>query len=478
MAKISFVGPSYVYNSITFDAQRSINLYPVKSETGTSRDLYALNSTAGLSALTQFAGSEIRGGWEVLGRCFFVAGNKLYELYANGSYSDRGTLTSYNGKVSMADNGGQLCVVDGTTTGGWILDLTTNVFTQITAPYFLGAVTVVFLGGYFVFNKPDSSVYYICSIYDGLNGDPTEFAVAEGSPDSLTCLAALHNQVYLIGNHTTEVIYNSGDADFPLAPISGAFIEYGTASAFGVATIANAIIWIKQDTEGNAMIFKAEAYSPVRISTNAIEYYLSQYDMTNATSYTYQENGHTFYCLNAPQMPTTLVYDIELDLWHEKAYYNSSLGQYTRHRADCHVFAFGKHLVGDYENGTIYIQSLDYTTDNGTAIRRQRTLPYVIDDMEYIYFTNFLIDMQVGVGLDGSGNQEDTDPQIYLDWANDGTSFSNGMMGSIGKIGNTLLRVMWRRLGRGRARVYRLTTSTAAKIFLIASHVEVKKGGS
>ena len=476
MPKISFVGQSYVYQSLTFDAQRCINFYPVKSETGTSRDDYALNPTAGLQTLVQFSGVQIRGCWQVLGRCFFVAGNKLYEIYANGSFTDRGTLLTFNGRVSISDNGGQLCVVDGDY--GYILELLTNVFTQITYPYFTGAVTVVFLGGYFVFNRPNSSVYYISSIYDGLTGDATEFAVAEGSPDALTCLAVLHNQVYLIGNRTTEIVYNSGDADFPLAPISGTFIEYGTESAFGVATTANSILWVKQDTDGNAMIFKAEAYSPVRVSTNAIELILSQYDMTNATAYTYQENGHTFYCLNAPQMPTTLVLDIELGLWHEKAYWNASLGQFTRHRADCHVFCFGKHLVGDYENGKIYMQSLNYSDDAGDTIRRQRTLPYVIDDMEYIYFKDFLIDMQVGSGLDGGNPVQDTDPQILLEWADDGRTFTNGMVGSIGAIGEYVKRVRWRRLGRGRARVFRLTTFTRAKTFLIAAHATVDKGGS
>jgi hypothetical protein len=477
MPKINFVGPSYVYNSLTFDAQRCVNFYPVKSETGTSRDTWALNPTAGLVAFTTFAGAGIRGSWEVLGRCFFVASGTLYEAFANGSSTARGSLLTFSGTVSMTDNGGQLCIVDGTDTGGWILDLSTNVFTQITADYFLGAVTVVFLGGYFVFNKPNSSVYYISAIYDGLNGDPTDFAVAEGSPDNLVCLVVLHNEVYLIGDNTIEIIYNSGNADFPLSPISGAFIEYGTASAFAATATADAIIWVKQDIDGNAMIFKTNSYNPTRISTNPIEKILSKYDLTNAVAYTYQENGHTFYCLNAPQVPTTLIYDIENNLWSEKAYFDPAQGVYSRHRGNNHVFCFGKHLIGDYENGIVYQQSLELSDDNGVDIRRMRTLPWIIDDLEYIYFKSLQIDMQVGVGL-VSGAIEDTNPQIYLEWANDGHSFTNGVVGSVGKIGEYLIRVIWRRLGRGRARVYRLTTSTKAKIFLIAAHSDADRGNS
>lgn len=475
MPVINFVGGSYQYDSLTFDAQRSVNLYPVGSESGTSRAKFALHPTPGKNLFANLSNYQIRGAWEVSDRGFFVAGNELFEIFSNGTSISRGTISTYSGRVSISDNGAQLCVVDGTQTGGYILDLTTNIFTQITDPYFLGAVTVVFLGGYFIFNKPNSSVYYISTIYDGLTGDPTEFAVAEGSPDNLTALAVLHNQLYLIGNHTTEIAYNSGEIQFPITPLSGTFIEYGSIAPFSIVTTANAIFWVKRDTDGGNMVFKAESYSPVRISNNAIESFLNNYDLTNSTAYTYQESGKTFYCLNSPGMPTTLCYDVDANLWHERCDFNPAVASFSRDRADCHIYCFGKHLVGDFENGNIYEQSLSYTNNNGTPIRRQRILPYIIDDLEYIYYKDFQIDMQVATGL-VTGDVQDTDPEMFLEWSNDGVNFTNGRVGSIGKVGTNYTRVRWTSLGRDRTRVYRLTTSTNAKIFLIAAHSNFFRG--
>jgi hypothetical protein len=479
MQKIPFVGASYIYDSLNFDSQRCVNFYPIRSESGTSRDEYALVPTAGLQSFSTLGTAETRGAWEVNGRAFFVSGNVLYEVYSDGTNEVRGIFfTSYSTPVSISDNGFQLCIVDGTATGGYIFTLDTNAFTQITDTYFLGATNVVFLGGYFVFNKPDSGIYYISSLYDGLSGDATEFAVAEGSPDNLIAIYALQNQLYLFGSHTTEINYVDGSLNFPLALVSGAFSEFGTTSPFAITSIGNNLFFIGSDKAGSAAIYKFNAYSPQKISTTPIDNILKKYDLTKATAYSYQEAGQYFICFNAPQMPTTLVYDMVLDLWHEKAFFNSSTGVYLKHLGQFHIFAFGKHLLGDYSSNEVYQQSLDFPDDNGTRIRRMRTLPYVIGTLNYIYFSKFQVDLESGTGL-ANGEPEDIDPKIYLDYSDDnGHTFKNGRFMKIGKLGEYTKRAISRMLGRGRSRVFRLTTSTRAKTFLIASYVDAEEGSN
>ena len=48
MPKIPFIGPSYTDRSLSFDAQRSVNYYPIKSETNDSKDVVGLRATPGL----------------------------------------------------------------------------------------------------------------------------------------------------------------------------------------------------------------------------------------------------------------------------------------------------------------------------------------------------------------------------------------------------------------------------------------------
>ena len=86
-----------------------------------------------------------------------------------------------------------------------------------------------------------------------------------------------------------------------------------------------------------------------------------------------------------------------------------------RDRSNCHVFAFNKHLVGDFEDGIIWELSRDVFDDGGLPIVWERTLPRIISDFKRLFSANWSINMERGVGLvDGSV------PKIYLDWSDDG----------------------------------------------------------
>ncbi len=474
--KFPFVGPSYVYRSVNFDAQRSINLYPAKSETGTSKDNFLMCPTPGRRLFCQLPLSPIRGSYKTATRAFAVAANTLYEIFSDGTFTSRGTINTFSGNVSMADNGIELMIVDGTLTGGWILNLDTNVFTQITAPGFEGGVTVCFLGGYFVINRPNTGIYQISGLYDGLSWDPTEFANAEGSPDDLVAVITVHQQTFLLGGNTIEVVYNSGASPFPLERVQGVFMEYGVTAPFAVEQVANTIFWVGNDKSGANVVWMADGYQPRRISTQAIEFYLSQYDVTQANSYSYQEDGHYFFIINIPGARSSLVYDITNEQWHERAFWNTSSGQYERDRANGHIFAFGKHLVTDYENGNIYEQSLTIFDDNGQLIRRTRTMPYFTNDLEFLYFKWLQIDMQTGVGL-VSGQSQNTDPQVMMRYSDDGGhTWSNERFSAIGKIGQYRARARWNRLGRSRFRVYEVTVVANVPVYMIAAHQEAERG--
>jgi len=97
----------------------------------------------------------------------------------------------------------------------------------------------------------------------------------------------------------------------------------------------------------------------------------------------------------------------------------------------------------DYENGNIYTQSLDLLMDDTFIMKRTRIMPYIVDDLEYLYFSKFQIDQQVGIGTVG-GNAWDIDPLMALSWSDDqGNTWSNYHYKSMGKVGDYLKRVLW-----------------------------------
>lgn len=477
MAVFPIAGPSYVYSSRSFDAQRSVNVYPTVSETGTSKPPQsALEGTAGLLSFCQPENGPVRGCFENDGRAFFVVANHLYEVFSDCSYILRGTLDTTSGFVSIDTNPTQLCLVDGPS--GYIFTYATNAFVKITDPYFLGANSVTTLDGYFVFNKPSTNIYYISALNDGLTGDVLDFATAEGSPANIVGLKAIHQQIWIFKTDSVPMIYNSGAADFPFAPVQGTTIQYGCAAVGSIAVSANTIFWLGSDAQGNGIVWMAEGYQPSRISTFAVENALQSYEnLSDAVAYTYQENGHYFYVLSISGANTTWVYDIGLKQWHEKAYFNPLTSSYERHRGSCHIFAFGKHLVGDYENGKIYEQSLSYYDDDGVPKRWMRTLPHLsAPSLEYIYYNRLQLDMQVGVGVI-SGESQDIEPQVMLSWSNDGGyTWSSEVWKSAGKIGEYNKRVIWNRLGRSRDRVFKFAGTSKTKVFLIGAYLETDSG--
>lgn len=477
MSVFPVVGPSYTLRSVNFDCQRAVNLYLETSESGTSKTPAAFYGTPGLLERYQPAVAPTRGSHVAKGRCFFVVGSGFYELFSDYTSILRGMLATSTGAVQLADNGTQICAVDGP--NGYIFDMTTNTATQIISSGWRGSYTVTYIDGYFVFVQPDTGIYYISSLNDGTMEDPLDFASAEGSPDNLVSAIALHRQLWLLGTNSVEIAFNSGNADFPFARIEGTFIQYGCSSAGSVAATANTLFWVGNDDDGSGVVWMAEGYQPQRISTYAIEFLIQQYDLDGCTSYTYQEDGHYFYILNIPSANTTLAYDIGLKQWHERAYFNLDTGEYERHRGQCHAYAFGKHLVGDYENGKIYQQALSIYDDNGNPKRWMRTCPHIADEgnnEQYITFHRVQLIMQTGVGIE-TGEIQDTNPEVMLRWSDDGGhAWSNEYWVSAGAVGEYNARALWRRLGRSRDRVFQFAGSSNTKVVIMGGNINPALG--
>jgi hypothetical protein len=107
--------------------------------------------------------------------------------------------------------------------------------------------------------------------------------------------------------------------------------------------------------------------------------------------------------------------------------------------------------------------SLSNLDDNGQAIRRLRRSPTLNNEMEWAYHAQLIVDFATGLGpqpplKDGNGN--DRPPQAMLRWSdNRGSTWSNQHIADCGFAGEYNTRVIWRRLGRSRYRVYEVSVS-------------------
>ena len=216
-----------------------------------------LQRAPGLSLLATVGIGPIRGEWTFGDYGYVVSGPTLYQIDNNWNAVAKGTVAG-TGSVSMADNGTQLFIA--ANPQGYIYNAQTDVFQQITDPDFPGAVTVSYLDGYFVFNQPDSQKIWVTSLYDANQIDALDFASSEGSPDGTVGLIVDHREVWVFGTDSTEVWYNAGNADFPLARIQGAFNEIGCVAPYSIAKLDNGIFWLGTDARGQGIVYRANGY--------------------------------------------------------------------------------------------------------------------------------------------------------------------------------------------------------------------------
>ncbi len=479
---VGFIGPTYQLSSVNVDGQRCINLYPELNELGTGKDkeIASLLGTPGLRLLTTLAANgPTRGSWtadnQVAGTSdfFMVSKNKLYKVSSSFVATELGTLLTTSGPVSMADNGLQLVIVDGP--NGYVWDFALLTFTRIIDPAWLGSDMVSYQDGTFIFNKPNTNKFYISGLNE-VTFDGADIASKEGNSDPIVAHLSDHRNLWIFGSETTEVWFNSGAPLFPFQRVEGAYIETGCAAAFSVAKLNGTVIWLGQDKKGTGIVYEASGYQPIRISNQAVETEIQSYaNISDATAWTYQDGGHSFYVLNFPSANTTWVFDTQTKLWHERAYLLQ--GQFKRHRAETHSFAFGKHVVGDWENGNVYELTREVYDDNGAPKKWMRRALHISTDMLRQYFSQFQLDAEVGTGLDGIG--QGTDPQVILRWSNDGGhTWSNEKWASLGKIGHTKRRAQWQRLGQSRSRVFEVSGSDPVKTVLIGAEISFMPGAS
>lgn len=472
--KTPILGASYVARSVNAADARMVNLFPEIVPEGGKEPAF-LQRAPGLTLKGTFGDGPVRGLWQHNGFLYVVSGNTFYRVDSTWTATAYGTISG-SGPVSMADNGTQIFIA--ANPDGYIFNTGTLVFGQITDPDFTGAVTVGYIDGYFVYNEPNSQKIWVTALLEGTSIDPLEFASAEGSPDNVVGIIVDHREVWVFGENSTEVWYDSGALDFPLSRVSGAFNELGCAAPYSIAKMDNQIYWLGKDARGQGIVYRAAGYIGQRISTHAVEWHIQSYgDMSDAVAYTYQQDGHSFYVLNFPSANTTWVFDVSTGAWHERAAWDSAYGVFTRHRGNCQVAFQNEVLVGDYQNGNVYAFDLENYTDNGSIqkwLRSWRALSTGQNNLTRSAQHSLQLDCETGVGLvEGQG----ADPQVMLRWSDDGGhTWSNENWRSMGAIGQYGRRTIWRRLGmtmKIRDRVYELSGTDPVRIYIMGAELLV-----
>ena len=288
--------------------------------------------------------------------------------------------------------------------------------------------SVAYLGGYFIAARTGSQKFYWSAILDGTTWAALSFASAERAPDNLVALCVVGDELWLLGEVTTEPWVPTGDSVAPFSRQAGRLYNKGCISRDTVVIADNTAFWVANDR----IAYRGSAI-PQRVSDFGIEERIANSATLKAWTFTFE--GHAFYVLTTDG--GTFAYDIATSEWAEFA----SFGRAGwRAHVGCQL-PNGTTVAGDDTIGLVYNITRASLTDNGDAIVKLFTGAAPTGGKGFS-LDSIILDMATGGAATG------IDPVIEMRRSRDGGfTWTNWRQASAGKSGDYGRRVVWRRLG-------------------------------
>lgn len=482
--ELQFADGFYVSQSPDLIDKRVVNAYPVIPQAD-ALSKRALFNTPGTKQFADFGSGDSRGALVFTdGIPYRVIGNSLISTTSAGVITNHGTITG-QGDVSMASNGINIAIQDPNGDSYFFTPATTTLELNNDAVFlsFGQATTVTFKDGFYAYTT--DSIFFSSSVKttnDGKDFNALDFTDAEISPDKLIAGHNNHNQLYILGENTIEVYRTVITAGFPFQRITGAVIQKGCAARFSVIEFDNSFLFIGGDVGEQPAIWRALGSSVQKISTNSIDQLMQQSTVTgieNAKAFAYSQNGNYFAVFTVGN--NTFVYDANTSAlsgkpeWHERQTGITNGSGFQSWRSIHGVIAFGKILVGDDRSGLIGDLDFDTKTEYGNKVERFFTTRPFSALGDTIFSREIELDMQAGVG-----DATTPDPQIRMDYSDDGVNFVSEVSRPMGKIGEFKTRQRWSRLGRipnNRVLRFKMTEPVKYNVFALYANAEVTSSG-
>lgn len=376
-APAPIVGGAYSDDTKPWSAQDTVNYIPVKAERPFGRSDFLLRSAPGLRPYVDVANGPIRGLHDVEGLLLAVSGNKIFKISNAQVAIPIGTIPGVS-RVSMAHNqiagGSEVMIATGS--AGYVYNTVADTLTKVTDDGFPGFKVCDFVDGYIAGVEPGGRYWLHSDLADAMSFNTLDRSESEAQPDKIVSLIVDHREVWVLNQRTIEPFENTGALTGTFQRVSGTVIEVGCDSTLCVAKMDNSVFWV-----GGGVVYRADGYTPIRISTHAIEQALSRCNLSRCFAFTYEDRGHKIYYLTCPD-GQTWGYDVASGEWHRRQSYGLD-----RWRLNALVKS-GNHWVGgDYASGKLYTLNWDYMLEEDQPHIRER-VSGVLSDHQNPVFVN------------------------------------------------------------------------------------------
>lgn len=170
--------------------------------------------------------------------------------------------------------------------------------------------SIAVINSIFILTITDTQRFYWINPGE-VDPDPLNFASAERTPDPITAVAILQDEVWFIGTVGCEVWSPTVDPELPFQRINGRVYNEGSYDRDGlVQMIYKSLPCFIFTTSLNKVVI-AQGNSITKISSGSVEEALST--AANVRAWSLRTSKHSFYVLTSDTF--TYVYDIQTDKW-------------------------------------------------------------------------------------------------------------------------------------------------------------------
>lgn len=386
---------------------------------------------------------------------FAVIEDTIFEINADGSFEANAQLETNEGPVYIAQNQKQqLAFCDGLKIYIW--DYLNNSFTRLDNLDFRPTY-ITYQDGYFIAaagitSSPNfinqTNTWRLSDLANATNWPDSAANVGEleSKPDITQATVAFLNQLFVFGQTTTEIWYNTAAQLFTYQR-STYRLDYGVANAETIAIGSIAlpddqflpiIIWLAINEKAGPTIMYSSGGQISQISTDGINFQLDALkNPMDSWGFIFRNSGHTFYQLTFRSDNLTLLYDFNTHL-----FFTITDPNQNYHPARKIAFFNNKYYFVSANDGNLYQSSDDYTTYDGETIPRMRIPPPFRAPNNLPFRGNYI---NVGIEQGNSKNEQRIDLTLSKDG---GESYSNTVSKTLNQIGNRQNMCRFRNLGR------------------------------
>jgi hypothetical protein len=418
----------------------------------------------GLSDYLALPGTDpIRGWIDVDGTLYAVAGRQVYSITANNTVTSIGGHPS-EGTIYMERNLRDVPQIVIVSSDGVYSVIDNNVISRIDDTDLAPPTSLAYSDGFMAVTQNNGRWAHSndnnAAQYDGL-----AYATAESNPDTVIRVVTKQREFVLFGTRSTEFWQNVGTS--PFAYQRSQSIEIGCGAAGSVAKVEQTLMWVADDFSVRIMI----GYQGQKVSTHAVDRAIRNApDRDKLRAVMWRSGGHTFYALSSAAF--TWVYNLTTGKWHNKQSYGIN-----RWKGNLAIEFNGKILIADYANAKIYEMKPETFNESTDPLVVKIVTPAIHITPSRLRFNALYVDVVTGVG-DTAATPETVTPELMMRYSDDGgITWSSEYRASIGKLGETRRRVVFRRLGMSgqQGRVFELNCSAAVVRGFLGASVDVDK---